>query len=132
MEKMGVRGEGEMMVKFRAGRKIEGARARPLIVKVPDDEMREKLFLSAPRLARNDATRRVVLARDLTYQQREEQRKVERELEDEAKKKTEEEKNGGGRGRYVVVGARGRRRIIRITTIEPRVDEVEEQEPVVE
>ena len=109
------------MVKFWAGRKVEGARARPLIVKVPDDETREKLFRSAPRLARNDATRRVFLARDLTYQQREEQRKVERELEDEAKKKTEEEKNGGGRGRYVVVGARGRRRIIRITTIEHRI-----------
>ena len=62
-------------------------------------------------------------SQDLTWQQREEQRKIERELEEEAKRKTEDKKkDGGGKGKYVVVGARGRRRLVRI---ELRVGEEE-------
>ena len=41
---MGVPMEGDFAVKFRAGRKVEGTRARPLIIKVPDNKMREAIL----------------------------------------------------------------------------------------
>ena len=44
--------------------------------------------------------------------QREEARKEEKQLRELADKKTEESKNEGKRGRYLVVGQRGRRRIV--------------------
>ena len=107
---MGVQPEGDIIVKFRAGRECEaGAKPRPLIVQLTDDETRVSLLRNAPKLARVEETKRIYVAPDLTPQQREEERKKEVELKEKAAKKTEEVKNGGGTRKYVVVGARGRR-----------------------
>ena len=110
-EKIGVEIKGEMVVKFRAGKKSDEATAkpRPLIVKVSDDETRERFFKNAPLLARTDNMKRVFISSDLTWEQREEARKVERELRAEAERKTEEAKKEGRAGKFVVVGQRGRR-----------------------
>ena len=112
-EKIGVELTGEIKVRFRAGKKNEGpdARPRPLIVKVGDDEVRERLMKNAPRLARADGMKRVFLSPDLTWEQREEAKKEEKKMRDEADRKTEEAKNEGKEGRYVVTGPRGRRKI---------------------
>ena len=109
---MGVQPQGEIMVKYRAGRpREEGAKPRPLIVKLSDDETRLRFLSNAPKLSRIEATRHIFLAPDLTPQQREEDRKKENELKEEAAKKTEAEKNGGGEKTWIVVGVRGRRRV---------------------
>ena len=103
------------MVKFRAGKKREeGEKPRPVIVNVVDDETRVNIFRNAPRLSRMDETRRIYIAPDLTWQQREEERKREVALKAETAKKTEDQKNEGGGKWFKVVGARGRRRIIEV------------------
>ena len=113
-EDIGVEVNGEFEVKFRAGKKVEGSdRPRPLIVRVADDHTRQMLLENARKLARKEEWRRVFLSPDLTWQQREEAREEERKLRSEAERKTEEAKNGGrGGGRFVVVGQRGRRRVV--------------------
>ena len=113
MGKIGV--NGEVVVKFRAGKKrAEGEKPRPVIVKAGDDEIRMNVFKNAPRLSRLDTTKRVYIAPDLTWQQREEERKKEVALREEAEKKTQEERNQGSGKKYIVVGARGRRRIVEV------------------
>ena len=88
-EVIGVEVKGGMEVKFRAGKKKEGEeRPRPMIVKVEDEETRQKLLSNARRLARNDDWRRVFVSPDMTYQQREEARNEEKkERKSEGKKK---------------------------------------------
>ena len=50
---------------------------------------------------------------DLTWQQREEARQEEKRLRDEAEKKNEQAKNEGRTsGQFIVVGPRGRRRVV--------------------
>ena len=113
MGKIGV--NGEVVVKFRAGKKrAEGEKPRPVIVKAGDDEIRMNVFKNAPRLSRLDTTKRVYIAPDMTWQQREEERKKEVALREEAEKKTQEERNQGSGKKYIVVGARGRRRIVEV------------------
>ena len=70
---------------FRSGKKPEGeeARPRPLIVKIKDDETREKVLKDARNLSRKEGWKKVFVAPDLTYEQREEARKIERELRSE-------------------------------------------------
>ena len=47
-EQMGIQVIGEVVVKFRSGRKREeGAKPRPMIVRISDDETREKIFQNA-------------------------------------------------------------------------------------
>ena len=113
-ENIGVEIKGEVEVKFRAGKRSEEATAkpRPMIVRVTDDETRESLLKNASRLMRTDNMKRVFISPDLTWEQREEARKVENKLRQEAEKKTEEAKNEGRAGKYVVTGQRGRRRIV--------------------
>ena len=115
-EKIGVEIKGEIEVKFRAGKKSDGvdARPRPMIVKVVDDETRGRLLRNASRLSRVTEMKKVFIAPDLTWEQREEARKEEKKMRDEAEKKTEEAKKEGGNEKYLVVGPRGRRRIIRV------------------
>ena len=114
VEQIGVRVEGEIAVKFRAGRQREvGAKPRPLIVQVADDETRSRIFRNARLLSQEVRTRRVFIAQDLTPQQRDEDHKAELERKAEAAMKTEEAKNAGKREKYVVVGTRGRRRVVR-------------------
>ena len=113
-DQMGVRIEGEIAVKNRAGRpREEGARPRPLIVRVADDETRARIFQYAPRLSRGEKTKRVFISPDLTWQQREEARKEEAALRDEAAKQTEQAKKDKRKEQFIVVGARGKRRIVK-------------------
>ena len=52
------------------------------------------------------------MSQDLTWAQREEARKEEKQLREEAERKTEEAKKEGKKGKFLVVGQRGRRRIV--------------------
>ena len=117
---MGVEPQGDITVKFRAGRaREEGAKPRPLIVKLSDDETRVSFLRNAPKLSRIAETRRIYIAPDLTPQQQQEERKKEAELKEQAEKKNKEEKNGGTR-KWVVVGARGRRKVIDVEDRDPQ------------
>ena len=118
-EVIGVEIRGEIEVKFRAGKRREAegeeeeSRPRPMVVRIEDEETRQRLLQNARKLAREEEWRKVFVSPDLTWQQREEARKEEKRLREEAENKTEEAKNGGREGgRYVVVGPRGRRRIV--------------------
>ena len=113
VEEIGVELKGKVEVKFRAGKKVEGGKPRPVIVRFEDDETREQLLTHARRLARKDDWRNVFISPDLTWKQREEARKEEKKLREEADRRTEQAKNEGRTdGRYAVVGQRGKRRIV--------------------
>ena len=90
----------------------EGAKPRPLIVRVTDDETRERIFRNAGLLSQEERTKKVFISQDLTWQQREEDRKAEVERKEDAARRTEQAKNKGRKGRYMVVGGRGRRRVV--------------------
>ena len=112
-DEIGVEVKGKLEVKFRAGKKVEDGKPRPVIVKVEDDETRELLLKHARRLARNDDWKNVFISPDLTWKQREEAKKEEKKLREEAERKNEEAKNGGRTGgRWVVIGQRGKRKIV--------------------
>ena len=52
---------GEVSIQLRTGRPREvGAKPRPLIVRVADDETRAKMFQNARKLSRNETTKRVL------------------------------------------------------------------------
>ena len=113
VEEIGVETRGEMEVKFRAGKKVEGGKPRPLIIRVEDDDTREQLLKHARRLARKDEWRNVFISPDLTWKQREEARKEEKKLREEADRKNEEAKNEGRTdGKWTVIGQKGRRRVV--------------------
>ena len=110
-EQMGVPVSGEVLILHRAGRpREEGAKPRPLIVRVADDETRAKMFQNARLLSRNESTKRVFISQDLTPQQREDDRKAETARKVDAAQRTEQAKNGE---KWIVVGARGRRRVVK-------------------
>ena len=110
-EAMEVDIEGDIKVMYRAGAKRTDGKPRPLVVKVSHDETRERLIRNGNRLARKDEWRRVFISLDLTFRQREEARKLDAQLFEEADKKTEEAKKEGRMGgRYRVVGQRGRKK----------------------
>ena len=52
------------------------------------------------------------MAPDMTWKQREEAKKEETEMKEEAERKTEEAKKDGKRGKFVVIGRRGRKRMV--------------------
>ena len=110
----GVEVEGEVEIKFRAGRKNEGndQRPRPLIVHVKSEEDRMRLLKDARKLSRIPQLKTVFIAEDMTWAQREEARKMERELRDEAERKTKEANEQGKNGKFFLVGPRGRRRLV--------------------
>ena len=112
MKEIGV--EGEVEIKFRAGRKGEepNPRPRPLIVKFKSEECREKTLRDARKLSRSENMKTVFIATDMTWAQREEARKMEKEIREEAERKNEEAKKEGKNGRWIVVGPRGRRRLV--------------------
>ena len=113
VKEIGVEVKGDMEVKFRAGKKKEDGKPRPMIVRVDDEETRQSILANARRLARKEEWKRVFVSPDLTWQQREEAREEERKLRLEAERKTEEAKNEGrGGGKFVLVGPRGRRRMV--------------------
>ena len=127
---IGVELKEEVEIKFRAGKMNEGAgeKPRPLIVRINDDETRERILKDSRKLARSAAFRSVFVSQDLTWAQREEARKEEKQLRELADKKTEESKNEGKRGRYLVVGQRGRRRIVWTEWTENHVCQCSERE----
>ena len=110
-EEIGVDFKGEVKASFRAGKKAEGDRPRPLVITIEDDETREKIVANARRMAGKEEWKRVFVSRDLTWRQREEARNEEKKWKEEAEKKTEEENANGRVGKYVVVGPRGARRL---------------------
>ena len=72
---------GEIAVKFRAGKhRADSERPRQLIIKIADDETRANVFCNAPHLSQGQNTKRVFISPDLTWQQREDDKKVEAEL----------------------------------------------------
>ena len=103
---------GEVEPKYRAGKKQDGGKPRPLVVKVSDEETREKLLQKARFLGRDEDWKSVFVSLDLTNKERDEAKKKEEKMREEAKKRTEEEAKNGTRtgGRYVVAGMRGRER----------------------
>ena len=111
---MGIEQTGEFEVKFRAGKRSgePEAKPRPLIIKIADEEMRERMFKEARKLARRPDMKSVFVSRDLTWAQREEARKEEKKLREEAERKTEEAKKEGKKGKFLVVGQRGKRRVV--------------------
>ena len=111
MTEIGIGANDEAEVLYRAGKK-QPDKVRPMVVRVANDDTRENIFRNARKLARSpgDEWHRVFVSADLTWQQREEARKKEKELRDEATKKSEEAKNGGKTGKFVVIGQRGKNR----------------------
>ena len=114
---IGVQFNGEIRTSYRAGPKSDGGRPRPLIVTIEDEETREGILTNARRLYGKDLWKRVFVSHDLTWRQREEIRKVENKLKEEAGKKTEEGNGAGREGKCIVVGPRGRRRFKWVTEI---------------
>ena len=103
-----------MEVKWRLGKKSEGTAMRPLVVKMASEEAKERVLREGRKLKRKDEWTKVFVSPDLTYRQRVEARKQEEKLKDEAAKKNEEEKNEEEQeGEWIVVGPRGKRRIVR-------------------
>ena len=111
VREIGVETKGRIEVQYRAGR-VKGDRPRPTIVKVEDDETRERLMDNSRRLARKDGWKDVFIAPDMTPAQREESRRVEAKLREDATKQTEDAKKEGKKGRWMVVGRKGRRKLM--------------------
>ena len=92
-EAIGVEVKGRIVQKFRAGKKDDArGKGRPMVVKVEDEETRTKILENAKKLKRTDRWKTVFVAHDLTFIQREEARKEETRLQEEAT-----EKNGIGK-----------------------------------
>lgn len=112
-KQIGVEIRGDVEVKFRAGKKKEDDTIpRPLVVKIPDEETREKILDQARFLAKRDGWDKVYVAPDMTWKQREEAKKEEAEMKEEAERKTEEARAEGKKGKFAVIGRRGRKRMV--------------------
>ena len=110
---IGVEIDGNVDAKYRAGRHVEGAKPRPLIVTIEDDETRARLLKNAPLLGRKTEWKGVFLSEDLTKKQREENSRREVKLREEAEKKNDEaKKDGKTGGSYKVKGRGERRRVV--------------------
>ena len=102
--------QGDIKQSYRAaGGRTEGDRPKPLIVTIEDDETREAILTNARRLSGKDSWKKVFVAHDLTWRQREEMRKEETKLKADAEKKTKEDNETGRVGKCIVVGQRGKR-----------------------
>ena len=84
-------------------------RPRPLIVTIEDEGTREEMLANARRMAGKDDWKRIYVAQDLTWRQREEMRNEEKKLKEKAEQRTKEENDAGKEGKFVVVGQRGKR-----------------------
>ena len=106
---MGVAFNGEIKASYRAGAKGDGDRPRPLIVTIENDDTREEIMANARRLAGKEDWKRVFISPDLTWRQREEVKKEEKRLKEEAERKTVEANGEGREGKFIVLGPRRRR-----------------------
>ena len=110
--------EDGVEVKWRAGKKEDG-KVRPLIIKVSNDETRKKMMSNARFLKRRDGWEKIFIDQDLTKKQREEGKLEEERLKKEAEERNaekngeEEEEEEGKEGKWIVVGRRGKQRIVR-------------------
>ena len=87
------------------------ARPRPMVVKIDDEETREKIVANARKLARKDGWKEVFVSRDLTYKQRMEANKLEDKLRKDAERMNDAAKNEGRQGgSFRVVGVRAKNR----------------------
>ena len=112
-EAIGVEIAGSIDAKYRAGKRIEGAKPRPLIVMIDDDETRINLLKKAPLLARAAEWKGVFIWEDLTKKQREENSKREAELRTERDRMNDEAKNEGKTGGSYRIKGRGEgRRVV--------------------
>ena len=112
---IGVQFNGEIRTSYRAGPKKDDDRPRPLIVTIKDKETHKGILTNARRLFGKDLWKKVFVSHNLTWRQREEIRKEERKLKEEAETKTEEGNGAGRVGKCIVVGPRGRRRLKWVT-----------------
>ena len=115
---IGVVFKGGIKHSYRSGGKPEGDRPRPLIVTIEDEETREGILANARRMSGKEDWKKVFVGQALTWRQREERRKEEQKLKEDAEKKTKEDNEAGRVGECIVVGQRGRRWLKWIT--EPR------------
>ena len=69
---------GEFEVKFRAGKKKDDGKPRPMVVRIEEEEMRERILSNARKLAKTEKWRRVFVAPDMTWEQREDEKKKEK------------------------------------------------------
>ena len=99
---------GEIQIKYRAGKR-GGDKPRPLIVKIDDAGTRDAMLAQAKRLARKDEWKRVFIAPDMTWKQREDARREEEKMKEDAAKKTEEALGLGKVGKWLVVGQSGKK-----------------------
>ena len=83
-------------------------------MRIKDDETRAKVMRNSTRLSKEEAWKKTFVAPDMTWAQREEERKVETRLKEEAKQKSDAAKDNEETVQYIVVGKRGSRRIIEI------------------
>ena len=104
--------EEEVEVKFRAGKKRDDGKPRPLIIRFKEEEKKERALNEARKLARKEGWKKVFLSPDLTPKQREEDRKKEEERKKEAEEKNAKARDEGKQGKWIVVGQRGRRRVV--------------------
>ena len=104
--------KGEIRSSYRArpaaGKPADG-RPCPLVLTIDDDETREGILANARRMAGKEAWKKVFVAQDLTWKQRDELRKEEAKMKEDAEQRTKEENEKGRVGEYIVVGQRGRR-----------------------
>ena len=110
--KINVEFKGKIRSSYRArpaaGKPADG-RPCPLVLTIDDDETREGILANARRMAGKEAWKKVFVAQDLTWKQRDELRKEEAKMKEDAEKRTKEENKKGRVGEYIVVGQRGRR-----------------------
>ena len=99
---------GEIQIRFRAGRKV-GDKPRPLIVRIDDAGTRESMLAQARRLSRKEEWKRVYIAPDTTRQQRDDAKREEDKMKEDAERKTAEATSTGQMGKWLVVGPRGKR-----------------------
>ena len=124
MKESELEGNGQEMKVFRARKKRDDGKPRPMVVTISDAETREKILSNARRLAKKgDEWKKVFVAPDMTWEQREEAKKQETKLREEAAQKNGEEKDKEKPGKWIVVGQRGRRRIVWVA-VEKKKEEV--------
>ena len=99
-----------------AGKPV-GDRPCPLVVTIDDDETREGILANARRMSGKDLWKKVFVAHDLTWSQREEFRKEEKKLKDDAEKRTKDDNERGRVGKCIVVGQRGKKWLKWVTEI---------------
>ena len=111
----GVDMEDSMEVKFRLGRwDTERQKPRPLLVRIEDEEKRARLIANARKLGSTTRWKKVFINRDLTWAQRDEARKNDAKIREEAEQKSDVAKNEGRPVKYIAVGPWGKKRIIMV------------------